>query len=505
MSMSAQTNSSKEAGRSDPREELTLNDERKRVARSGSRENIVRSKSRKSKARSVYRTIRARRDALRRLSDEELLSGLERLHGDERAALLDILLYFIEIKSRRLYVSMGYGSLFEFCVDRYRYSRSTAWRRISAARCIERFPRVAEMFLAGELNLSAISMISGILTKEKAGEILSLVGGNPIKDIEVLVARYRPARVIRDRIKPVFILNPDKARGGGGDAGSTHGADGGSKSTHGPGGGGGNAGSTSPSGTTPGYVNAPAGGDNAKSSLKIETERKAGCASAPGAGRDNHGSGSNTSGFYDAAVPERVVVTKKYKIEFAVEPGFIKRLKKIITLLSPKFSKGIGLEQVIDILMDEYLDHHSPESRMKKRARRGEKKNKHNEARGTDARSERPACGVRDTGCGNHGAAKRTVKEKHVKKSTGIERTRHIPRSIRDQVFVRDGGRCTFISKNGKRCGETWNLEIDHIIPYAKGGDHSPENLRLLCAQHNRLAAEDEYGAEHMKKFYRRE
>ncbi len=91
------------------------------------------------------------------------------------------------------------------------------------------------------------------------------------------------------------------------------------------------------------------------------------------------------------------------------------------------------------------------------------------------------------------------------KKRTGAARTRHISQTVRDEVFVRDGGRCTFTSKNGKRRGETRNLEIDHIIPYAKGGDHSPENLRLLCAQHNRLAAEDEYGADHMKKFYRLE
>ena len=84
-------------------------------------------------------------------------------------------------------------------------------------------------------------------------------------------------------------------------------------------------------------------------------------------------------------------------------------------------------------------------------------------------------------------------------------RTRHIPQAIRDEVFVRDGGRCTFVGIDGRRCEETWNLEIDHIIPYAKGGDNSPENLRLLCAKHNRLEAEKEYGTDHMKKFYKRE
>ncbi len=145
-------------------------------------------------------------------------------------------------------------------------------------------------------------------------------------------------------------------------------------------------------------------------------------------------------------------------------------LERAQSLLSTKYPKRLGLEKLFGVLLKEYLERHDPESRMKKRSQRGEK----------------------DTG------------EKG-KKRTGAARTRHIPQAVRDEVFVRDGGMCTFVSTDGKRCGETRNLEIDHIIPYAKGGDNSPENLRLLCAQHNRLAAEDEYGAEHMEKFYRRE
>ncbi len=480
MSKSAQLNSRKEDTRGASREEHARQDVRDGAARRESQENRVRSKTRRRKSRRESRTIRARCDALRGLSDDELLSGLERLHGDERAALLDILLYFIEIKRRRLYVPMGYGSLFEFCVDRYRYSRTTAWRRVSVARCIERFPCVAEMFLTGELNLCAISMISGILTKENAGEILSRVEGKPIKDIEMLVARYRPAKVIRDRIKPVFVMNPDTGIGsGGGSAGAE---------------------STSPPGTTPGCGNAPSGGDNANPSFNIETERKAGLTSALGAESGTQAAGRDAHGSCAAAEPERVVVTKKFKVEFAVEPKFIKKLDKIKVLLSPKFPKGLGFEQVIDILMDEYLDRHSPESKMKKRARRGDNKKKRSIAKGTDARNNKPVGDDQDTGYGNHVETRKTGK-----KRGGAERTRHIPQSTRDEVFVRDGGRCSFTTENGKRCEETWNLEIDHITPYARGGDNSPKNLRLLCPTHNRLAAEKEYGSDHMKKFYRRE
>jgi 5-methylcytosine-specific restriction endonuclease McrA len=70
---------------------------------------------------------------------------------------------------------------------------------------------------------------------------------------------------------------------------------------------------------------------------------------------------------------------------------------------------------------------------------------------------------------------------------------------------MRDGGKCTFIGQNGRRCGSKWNLQIDHIVPFALGGDNSPDNLRLLCGKHNRLEAERVYGSSHMKRFNNKE
>lgn len=67
--------------------------------------------------------------------------------------------------------------------------------------------------------------------------------------------------------------------------------------------------------------------------------------------------------------------------------------------------------------------------------------------------------------------------------------TQQVPRATRDAVMIRDGHRCTFVGKNGKRCTSKHDLQIDHMRPRALGGTHEPGNLRVLCGAHNRYEA----------------
>ena len=64
---------------------------------------------------------------------------------------------------------------------------------------------------------------------------------------------------------------------------------------------------------------------------------------------------------------------------------------------------------------------------------------------------------------------------------------RAVPAAVRREVWQRDGGRCSYVDpRTGRRCASRHLLEIDHRIPYARGGGAERANLRLLCAAHHR-------------------
>ncbi|TVQ80986.1 MAG: HNH endonuclease [Bradymonadales bacterium] len=80
----------------------------------------------------------------------------------------------------------------------------------------------------------------------------------------------------------------------------------------------------------------------------------------------------------------------------------------------------------------------------------------------------------------------RTATATEVLCSAEIKRSRHIPKSVRAEVWKRDEGTCVFVEPgSGRSCGSNFGLEWDHIMEFSKGGDSNAPNLRLLCRQHN--------------------
>jgi hypothetical protein len=65
---------------------------------------------------------------------------------------------------------------------------------------------------------------------------------------------------------------------------------------------------------------------------------------------------------------------------------------------------------------------------------------------------------------------------------------------VKREVARRDGDQCTFVSESGHRCEERGYMEFDHVIPVARGGRSTVENVRLRCHAHNQHAADGVFG-----------
>jgi len=60
---------------------------------------------------------------------------------------------------------------------------------------------------------------------------------------------------------------------------------------------------------------------------------------------------------------------------------------------------------------------------------------------------------------------------------------------------------CEYVSPEGHRCEARHRLEFDHRTPLALGGESQAHNIRVLCREHNILAATKKLGTRLMSQF----
>ncbi len=411
------------------------------------------------------------RHSLKSLSDKELLTQIQTLRRCEHLSTIDILLHLNEVERRKLHLKHGYTSLYDYCVKHLRYSSSGASRRVAVARCIGQHPEVLDLLRSQKLNVTGVSLVASVLREDNKAKILESIQGKSQSEIDAIAARYRPPIAFADRVKSVRVVVPEHVpptRGG-----------------------------------TEGVNHASSQGACEKSNYAHYGQRE----SLSDCTVTENGSGNG-----------RVVRTEqKLLIQFLADKAFMKKYEEVRALLSQRLS-ATSFEAVFEALIQEFLERHSPSRR---KARRDKKTQAHRSA--SEARRDKkteahgPASEARRDSRKTKSARPKARPHEATPKSgsrhipaapheaTPERESRHIPAAVRDHVFVRDKGRCTYVSKTGKRCGSTQALQIDHIRPFTRGGANTPSNLRLLCAKHNRLAAQEVFGEDFMKCFRPRE
>jgi 5-methylcytosine-specific restriction endonuclease McrA len=166
-----------------------------------------------------------------------------------------------------------------------------------------------------------------------------------------------------------------------------------------------------------------------------------------------------------------------------------KKVEEAKAILSKKYPKGVPLGKLLEEALDVYLEKHSPKRKIERREKRMAKTEAHkNELLGGSSKAKK-----------RNDIKTAPAFQNKMADPQCNKRSRHIPQAVQDEVFARDHGRCSYVGPDGVRCDSTWNLEIDHIRPFAGGGVHSIDNLRLLCAKHNNLEAERIYDRKFME------
>jgi 5-methylcytosine-specific restriction endonuclease McrA len=122
----------------------------------------------------------------------ELTATLADLLRRERTALADFLVALADFDARRLWVDLGYTSLFHFLRAELHLSKAAAQYRKVAAELLQRVPAVIEPLRDGRLCFTTVIEAAKVLTPENCETVLPRFFGMSRRDAMVVVAELQP-------------------------------------------------------------------------------------------------------------------------------------------------------------------------------------------------------------------------------------------------------------------------------------------------------------------------
>jgi hypothetical protein len=366
------------------------------------------------------------------LSDDELLLRLDALVSESHRIEAELVAHIGEVDARRLYARFAFPSMFAYCTEKLHLSEAAAYRRITVARAARQCPAILSALRDGRLHLSGLATLVPLLTPANCSELLAKATHRTKRQIEELVATLAPRPDARAGIRRLAEQSVEDRTDR-----SVNG--GGLRRT---GGGRGRTDSVScgvlddgapRNELVPGRVHRPTPND----------DRTVPATGAPAlAARP----------LCNGPVVE-VLSPGRYKVQFTASAELRDKLERLKALMGSEVPDG-DLAAIIDRAVTEKLE--------RLQARR---------------------------------FGKTTAPRKTLHQAETTSGSRYLPAAVRRAVTERDGGRCRYVDDRGRRCSERHRLEFHHRHPYGVGGDHSFDNIRLMCPAHNRYLAERDYGS----------
>jgi len=156
----------------------------------------------------------------------------------------------------------------------------------------------------------------------------------------------------------------------------------------------------------------------------------------------------------------RPITENRLELKVLITTSLENNLKRMKDILSQKFKKAASMEEVLEFMLKECLEHHDP-------IRKAER-NQTLVARQRENRKAMSARGRRIS-------------------SLMANRRGPIPTSTSHELSLRDRQQCTFVLPSGQRCPSRRWLHRHHIVPRSQGGMHSFENLTTVCSTHHQF------------------
>ncbi len=91
--------------------------------------------------------------------------------------------------------------------------------------------------------------------------------------------------------------------------------------------------------------------------------------------------------------------------------------------------------------------------------------------------------------------------EKSAERAPNKTSGRVVPAATVAKLKLRAQGQCEYKDEKGRRCCQTTKLTVEHVVPFAVGGSHELNNLKIFCAGHNQRSAMIFYGVRKMESY----